>query len=92
MIMPSARYQFSIKRALIATTFAAIACGMTARLILGASQRSLSREQGWLLLLGAVMAACIAFGVLVRKSPVAAIVGAVVVFLMWAIAEQAFWY
>jgi hypothetical protein len=84
-------HQFTLKRLMIATFWLSISLGMTVRLLVGARDRSLTREHGWLLLLCAVTSDCLAFGSLFQRTLVAVIIGASVVLVLWAVARDVFW-
>jgi hypothetical protein len=84
-------HQFTIKRLMIATFWLAISCGMLIRLIAGTRDHSLSRQQGWLLFLVSVMSACLAIGSLFKRTLLAAIIGAIVVLVLWAMVTDVVW-
>lgn len=89
--MDELRFQFTIKRVLIATFWMAACFAATTRLYVGGRDHLLSRAYGWLLMLGAVVSACLAVGVLMQRTREAVIIGGLVVLLVWAIASDVFW-
>jgi hypothetical protein len=77
------RFQFTIKRVLIATFCTALCFATTMRLLAADRDRSFGLESGWLLLLAAVVSACLAVGVLIQRTREAIVIGAVAVLSLW---------
>ena len=84
------QFQFTLRTIFFATFWMAVCFASVMRLYVGARDLSLSRQDGWLLMLGAVVSPCLAIGVLTRKTLGAAVIGVFVVFFLWLIASDVF--
>jgi hypothetical protein len=90
--MRQLRFQFTLRRLLMATFCAAVGLAATMRLYVGGRDRSLSLESGWLLFLAAVLSGCLAVGVLIQGTREAIVIGAVAVLVLWASSNpRVFW-